>query len=257
MTLRCWLVHRWWNYDDSNIDNMLEDIFDDLAKNEVNMNEYKIVLNSKNSIDDYKKMKSKLCIEVISSERNTELLQNIPHERMEDMAVVYSFLIDQTDTENKRILITNKMLDQYGISKEQLRDDALENAPKHRPVQDTGLLKTIVEMSGDERIPGIEFATIPEDEPVRVVTVPGGFNGAGVIAYPNFMNDMARKLNGNFYILPCSIHEVLIVKEDSFMEPRELRNMVEIANSTEIKPEDRLTDSVYFYNQERKTLTTV
>ncbi len=215
------------------------------------------MLNSKKSIDDYKQMKSKLCIEVISSERNTELLQNIPHERMMDMAVVYSFLIDQTDTENKRILITNKMIDQYGISKEQLRDDALENAPKHRPVKDTGLLKTIVERIGDERIPGIEFATIPEDEPVRVVTVPDGFNGAGVIAYPNFLNDMARKLNGNFYILPCSIHEVLIVKEDSIAEPRELRNMVEIVNSTEIKPKDRLSDSVYFYNGERKTLTTI
>ena len=154
------------------------------------------------SLSDYEQMKSKLSMEVVSAEKNAELLESVPHERMEDMAVVYRFVLDQTDSGNGTILVTNQLLEQYGITKEQLRADAMENAPEIRPSEIRGMSEVMSELA-----PGMIPEVAPEDEQMFVAIVPDKIHGAGVIAYPNFMEDAAQKMGGDFFVLPSSIHE--------------------------------------------------
>ena len=181
------------------------------------------------SISDYEQMKSKLSMEVVSAEKNAELLESVPHERMEDMAVVYRFVLDQTDSGNGTILVTNQLLDQYGITKEQLRADAMENAPEIRPSEIRGMSEVMSELA-----PGMIPEVAPEDEQMFVATVPDKIHGAGVIAYPNFMEDAAQKMGGDFFVLPSSIHEVLLVKDNGQMTAKELENMVKEVNATQV-----------------------
>ena len=82
-----------------------------------------------------------------------------------------------------------------------------------------------------------------------VATVPDKIHGAGVIAYPNFMEDAAQKMGGDFFVLPSSIHEVLLVKDNGQMTAKELENMVKEVNATQVEPADQLTDHVYHYDQ--------
>ena len=46
---------------------------------------------------------------------------------MEDMAVVYRFVLESNDTGRASILVTNDMIDHMGVTHEQLKADALEN----------------------------------------------------------------------------------------------------------------------------------
>ena len=195
------------------------------------------------SISDYEQMKTRLSMEVVSAERNAELLQTVPHEKMEDMAVVYRFILDQSDSGNGTILVTNQMLEQYGITKEQLRADALEIAPEIRPAEIRGMLEVMNEMA-----PGMLPEIAPEDEQMFVASVPDKIHGAGVIAYPNFMEDAVQKMGGDFFVLPSSIHEVLLVKDNGQMSAKELENMVKEVNATQVEPADQLTDHVYHYD---------
>ena len=195
------------------------------------------------SLSDYEQMKSKLSMEVVSAEKNAELLESVPHERMEDMAVVYRFVLDQTDSGNGTILVTNQLLDQYGITKEQLRADAMENAPEIRPSEIRGMSEVMSELA-----PGMIPEVAPEDEQMFVATVPDKIHGAGVIAYQEFMDQAAEKIGGDFYILPSSIHEILLVKDDGSVDFKDLKTMVEEVNATQVAPEDKLTDSVYHYD---------
>lgn len=197
------------------------------------------------SLSDYEQMKSKLSMEVVSAEKNAELLESVPHERMEDMAVVYRFVLDQTDSGNGTILVTNQLLDQYGITKEQLRTDAMENAPEIRPSEIRGMSEVMSELA-----PGMIPEVAPEDEQMFVATVPDKIHGAGVIAYPNFMEDAAEKMGGDFFVLPSSIHEVLLVKDNGQMTAKELENMVKEVNATQVEPADQLTDHVYHYDSQ-------
>ena len=74
---------------------------------------------------DYNAVKDKLSLEVISTEKNKELLETVPHEQMEDMSVVYRVRLSEKENQLDSILVTNSMLENYGITADQLKADAL------------------------------------------------------------------------------------------------------------------------------------
>lgn len=131
-------------------------------------------------LTNYEVMKEKLSIEVISAETNAELLTKVPHESMEDMAVVYRFVLESNDTGRASILVTNDMIDHMGVTHEQLKADALENAPEIRPAVIQGMSEVMREMMGPE---AFEMFGLPEEqeEMMYVATVPDKNSGAGCL----------------------------------------------------------------------------
>lgn len=140
-------------------------------------------------LTNYDEMKSKLAMEVVSADRNAEMLENVPHEQMEDMAVVYRLILDQDSEGRSSVLVTNDLMEQFSITHEQLHDDAMVNAPEIRPSEIRGRSVVMTEMMGPGMIPEID----PADEQMFVAGVSDNIHGAGVIAYPNFFEDAAEK----------------------------------------------------------------
>lgn len=193
-------------------------------------------------LTNYAEMKNKLAMEVVAAERNASMLQNVPHEQMEDIAVVYRLVLDSSKDASSTVLVTNDLMDKFGITHEQLHDDAMKNAPLIRPAEIKGMEETLNEMQGG---PALE----PDpDEILFVAGVPDQTHGAAVIAYPNFFEDAAEKLGGDYFIIPSSIHEVLLVKDTGEMNARDLAAMIKEVNATEVAPEDVLTDHAYHYD---------
>lgn len=205
------------------------------------------------SLSDYSQMKEKLAMEVVSAEANKEMLETVPHQNMEDMAVVYRFVLNSDDEGRASILVTNQLLESMGVTPEQFHADAMENAPQIKPVEIKGMSEVMAEMMGVEQaeMMGI-FPVAPEDEKIFVATVPDKVHGAGVLAYQNFMDQAAGRAGGDFYILPSSIHEVLIVPDKGEMGLKDLEAMVKEVNATQVAPADKLTDSVYHYDSQAK-----
>ena len=196
---------------------------------------------------DYENMKEKLSVEVISADANADLLANVPHDRMEDLAVVYRFVMESSEDGRASILVTNNLMDRMGVSHEQLRADALENSPEIRPVVIMGMNEVMKEMIDPEVY---EMFGIPDDaeETMYVATVPDKNSGAGVIAYQDFMDQAAERVGGDFFVLPSSINEILLVPDNGDMTADALRDMVKDVNAKEVSPEERLSDNVYHYD---------
>ena len=75
--------------------------------------------------------------------------------------------------------------------------------------------------------------------------------GAAVILYENFLANFARKMQCNFYILPSSIHEVILLPvENENDDISRLKEMVYEVNHTELSEEEILSDSLYMFNWE-------
>lgn len=205
------------------------------------------------SLSDYSQMKEKLAMEVVSAEANKEMLETVPHQNIADMAVVYRFILSSDDDGRASILVTNQLLDSMGVTPEQLHADAMENAPQIKPVEIKGMSEVMAEMMGVEQaeLMGI-FPVAPEDEQMYVATVPDKVHGAGVLAYQDFMDKAAEKAGGDFFILPSSIHEILIVPDNGKMNLKDLEAMVKEVNATQVSPADKLTDSVYHYDSQAK-----
>ena len=201
---------------------------------------------------DYDSMKDKLAVEVVSAERNKDLLETVPHKDIEDMAVVYRFVLGDTQAGTGSILVTNQLLDNYGITAEQLHEDALKNAPEIRPLVIEGMGEVLAKQMGVEDLEMLGLNIPPEQEQMFVASVEGNVHGAGVLAYQNFMDQAADRVGGSFFILPSSIHEVLIIPDNGKFDTTSLENMVREVNATTVDPTDQLTDSVYHYDAEAK-----
>ena len=112
--------------------------------------------------------------------------------------------------------------------------------------------ETMMEIMGEDMFGDLGLNIPDEDEKMFVATVPDKIHGAGVIAYPDFMEQASEKLGGDFYILPSSLHEVLLVKDNCDMSLHELKQMVQEVNETQVSPEEKLTDNVYHYDSQDK-----
>jgi hypothetical protein len=73
--------------------------------------------------------------------------------------------------------------------------------------------------------------------------------GASSILSPKLMKHVATMFHGNFVILPASVHEVIIVNSPESGHMSDFANMVSEVNRTAVAPIDRLSDSVYAWNE--------
>lgn len=196
-------------------------------------------------IGSYEAVKDKLMIQLIGREGNEEMLQTIPHHSIEDMEIVYRFHVEDTEMGRASALVTNSMLEHYGITVGQLQQDAFASAVSLAPFE----IKTMAEILNE--LMGAEI--IPKDElPIYVASNQERIHGAGVIAYPEFMEEAAKRLGGDFYVLPSSIHEVLLVPDTPDVSAVELQKMVQSVNMEQVAPEERLSDHVYHYDSKEK-----
>lgn len=206
-----------------------------------------------NDIQNYEVMKNKLVMEVVSAETNAELLETVPHKDIEDMAVVYRFDVKDIVGEGATVIVTNKMLDNYGITPEQLHADAVKNAPEIRPIVIQGMAEVLAKQMGVEDMEMLGLNIPPEQEQIFVASVPDNIHGAGILAYEDFMDKASERVgNQSFFILPSSIHELLIVPDNGMMDLHSLEQMVREVNATTVDPSEKLTDNVYHYDAKDK-----
>ncbi|MBO4678226.1 MAG: hypothetical protein J5626_01005 [Lachnospiraceae bacterium] len=204
---------------------------------------------------DYDIMKERLSMEVVATARNAEMLEKIPHKEIEDMSVVFRFVVDNSNDGVSSILITNDMLNSYGVSVDRLYNDAKTYAPELKPSEIKGMADVLAEMMGidvseldREFIGGADSI----DTAMYVATTHDKTHGAGIIAYPGFMEMAAEKVGGDFFLLPSSIHEVILVPDNGRMDYRELEKMVREVNETQVSPKEQLSDNVYYYDAKEK-----
>lgn len=97
---------------------------------------------------------------------------------------------------------------------------------------------------------------LPDSEDIMpyVFFKPSPVSGAAALLDREALQNASNTLGGDLYILPSSIHEVLVLPS-SILKPEELEVLVRSVNQTEVRPEDILSDHVYHYNCQTKQLS--
>lgn len=176
---------------------------------------------------DFNHVKEHIVYKLIRRDANEELLKKIPYEPFLDLAVVYYIQIDNTRFGSAAIQIRNEHLRYWRVEKEEIRRFAEKNTPRIYPVQ----IRQIV-----------RFMYVATNEQCSL--------GAAVMRYPDFREKVRGMIRGDFYILPSSIHEVILVPESFGLEPERMQEMVKEINQTGVAPEEVLSDSVYYFDGE-------
>lgn len=182
--------------------------------------------------------------QLVNAERNAEKLKDIPGKKIADLVAIYRVVIS-LDDEMKSYVLTNANLARSEISIEELDEAAKKNTKKSRFSVRT-MNEVMYELIGVNVGPEIEE---PDGPQMYVLTNARKFCGANIMLYKEYLEIAAEKMNGDFYIIPSSIHELLAVPV-STAEIEELRQIVKEVNDNEVAPEEILGYEVYRYNRE-------
>ena len=198
---------------------------------------------------DFKKASKRIVFKLINYEKNRSLLEKIPHKKFLDMAVVYYYLLSNEELENATILIYNNHLEAWKIDGEELDRIAMDNTPKLLKADLRSITDVLNEMLM-QKDPAFCDIRLEEDSDVMyVLSNCSKIFGAAAILYADVLKDFSRKKGTDLYILPSSVHEVIIVPKTSEMEWEKLQEMVIEVNSTQVEEIEILSDSVYCYSR--------
>ncbi|MDD3141789.1 MAG: DUF5688 family protein [Lachnospiraceae bacterium] len=196
-------------------------------------------------------MKDKIVCKVVNRDANEHMLENFPHKDLEDLAVIYQIALGGDGDGIATINISDQLLDGYGINKDELHDIAVQNTAELRPASFRSMQEVIMEMMGASELEDMDMSG---GMPMYVLTNEDKMHGAAAMLYPDLMDEIAEKVGGDFFVLPSSIHELLIIPKDSGAERGELENMVQEVNATQVAPDEVLSDQVYEYDAKEHEL---
>ena len=76
--------------------------------------------------------------------------------------------------------------------------------------------------------------------------------GACCILYPKVLEQLAKRVDGDYYLIPSSVHEFILLPVDQGRSAEELKEMIVEVNSTELTPEEILSDQLYLYSSQER-----
>lgn len=214
-----------------------------------------------NEIQDYEKARERLFIRVSNAEANREVLKDAPHKEILGLAVTCHVLVGLEDGEMGSTMVTAPLLDKYGVTTEQLFEDAFLNSQAILPPSIEPMETMLGRMMGlgmgmeapatlDAQLENLDL----EKMGMAVLTNREAVNGAAVIFYPGLMEKIGDSQQVNLFILPSSVHEVILVPDNGSMNLKDLEDMVKSINASEVSPKDRLSDTVYHYDYKDRIL---
>lgn len=207
---------------------------------------------------DYENSKDKIIWQIINADQNKELLAECPHRKINDLAVIYRVIVEENENGVFSSIINNNAAKVIGISEQELFEFASENTQRMYPVEVQDMNEMMRELFAADGMPEeVIDSMLEEMQPnsgMFVITNSRRVNGAVSMLYVDKLDELAEKLGEDLYIIPSSIHEVLAIPV-SMMEPEMLKDMVYTINMNQVALEDRLSNQVYFFDKNAKTLT--
>ncbi len=192
-------------------------------------------------IQDYNAIKHWLFFKVVNRNLNEELLKIVPHYDILDLAIVFGIYAGVYHGSFSSILIKNDHLEMWGIDEHRMRDDAFINTPIFMPIRYYRMDEILMQMGVKEQVEtGI---------PMYVLTNQQRISGAGVIFYPNELDNMLSVLHTDkIFILPSSVHETIAIPYCD--DVRAAVEMIRDINRTVVNRDEVLSDSLYSYTNE-------
>ena len=235
------------------VDSILSEIAEIRMKNEAT-HDFDI-----KKLTDYENVKDKIICRLINAASNEEYLRDKPHTVIDDLAVTYHISIGTSENGTMSAPITHSLMERYGVDVNHLHQIALQNMDTLSPASFKSMAETMAELlipdimqSGmsAEDAGEIIKGMIPQEQDTMmyVLSNKDKHHGAAAVLNTKVMDEITEKLGGNFFVLPSSVHEVLIVTGSGASDLKALEDMVKEVNATQVAPAERLSDHVYAYD---------
>lgn len=220
---------------------------------------------------DFDKVKNKILYKLINYDSNQKLLSDVPHIRYLDLAIVFYCLISNDTLGNATTLIHTSHMDMWNVTTDDLMHYASINTPLLQPstltsmadivreilISDiqTSLMKSSDYDDAEDSIDIIADQIVKELEDnsptnMYVLTNKERFYGATTLLYSDVLKAFASEVNSDLYILPSSIHEIIIIPYEDEISVDALNDMVNEVNAKEVDDIEILSNHSYIYRRD-------
>ena len=195
---------------------------------------------------EWKNVRGKIEMTVINKAWNEDAMSGIPHMDFLDLVLYCRIIIDKNENGVASMIVQKHMLKEWTISEEELWEAAFSNLKTEEfEIKDVNeVLRFIFPEGGLTGLPNKNKF----ESALYVLTNKYQNRGAIGMLRTDLLEKFADWSGCDLYILPCSIHEVLILRDDEIPVDK-LRRMVRSVNRGVVDDMDRLSDEVYYYQR--------
>jgi hypothetical protein len=204
---------------------------------------------------DFSQVKGHLIYQLVNLEKNKNRLAQLPHIPYLDLVIVFCCLIQMENGESASILIKNEHLKLWKTNLETIKKQAFFNTPRLLPAYIQPISAAIEDlMEKNEALRQFLPLTREDIPPLYVLTNETQCCGAACVLYPDLLAEFADNVKRDLYVLPSSIHEVLLLPTVQRCADAPLSELVQSINNDQLPLTQQLSDHVYFYSRTEKCL---
>lgn len=203
----------------------------------------------------FDRVKERICYRLIRQEGNEELLRESPHIDFLDLALCFYYAFDGGQAGEGTIRIKNSHAQRWGVKTVDLVRLAEQNTARllrWQCISMEDMIKESPEFDGLEGTEDVMHDGFLDYNPMKILTNTKRVFGAVCMLYPGVLEKLSAKEQKSFYILPSSVHEVILLPETGIEVADELREMISDVNRTFVAPEEVLSDNLYYYDLKEK-----
>ncbi len=194
----------------------------------------------------YESVRDKIVYRLVGRKKNQELLSRVPYVEYLDLAIVFYVLLENNEQGTASMMICNHHLDMWNVDVEEVYERAKNNTWQ--------LLRSEFMNMGSvlEELTGIQDTYVKDD--LYVLSNHLRSFGAAVILYPGKLTQIGFTLKEDFFVIPSSVHETLILPVSTNMSRGNLKEIVLDINETQVPDEEVLSDEVYLFKCDENRL---
>lgn len=209
-------------------------------------------------VKDYEKIRDKLMIKLCDPELNQEWLCDKAYTLHGDFAAVYYVEIHKEERKAFSMPVDKQLMEEWKVSLKQIHEDALLSESAKGAVLFTMDDYCCSAMTESEMFRNLldgktEWHPEMEETPMLCLTNSSMKNGASMILQEELMKRVGEIIGSDFYVLPSSRHEILLVPDIGIVDTAGLSQMVKEINGTEVDLCDKLSDKVQYYDRAKGT----
>ncbi|MBP5330638.1 MAG: hypothetical protein J6Y89_02155 [Lachnospiraceae bacterium] len=207
--------------------------------------------------------RDRIFFKLISGDRNRMLLEQLPHVKINNLELIFACLIERGGEGIASIRIDNTLMQKWETDAETLFKIAADNTVRLFPPKIFELAEHNIKLLLSHKLDDAAIVDLFENDwkdesntesdgndrmpSLFVLTNRDGVDGGYCIIYDGLLERIRRRLGKGFYIIPSSVHEVLILPESTEFNREMLDNMVKEVNSSVLSEMDILSENVYYY----------
>ncbi len=200
---------------------------------------------------NYKGVKDRIVFKLVNTAKNRHFLSTVPHIPFLDLSAVFYVLLEASDEGTAVMTVTRRHMEQWNVETDTLWADSVRNSRCLLPAEFFTMDYALKEMLSKNGRAGASenllTGNVQSRDGMYILSNKSRSYGAACIAYPHILEMIGEILRTDYYVLPSSVHEVVIVPRCENISAAELDEMIREINITQVDDEEVLSDHAYLY----------